>query len=204
MKKSLRTLPLTCGARLSRRSAVRQVGGWAIYLGVATVAACGRTPLGDPLGDFIGDDDDDDAATTLTPTPTATETPIPCSCTPVSGSGTGLNMSDIPVNSFAVNAGAGIFICHDAAGFFAMSDRCIHNERMASNGSTYSTSNLGGGFRCSHQNSQFNGNGEGIGGPAGNAEPPYNLQHYLLTIDPSGELFLDQAILVDRFCRCMP
>lgn len=175
-----------------------------IYVGTVTVAACGRTPLGDPLGNFIGGDDDDDAVTTLTPTPTATPTPEPCECLPFQGSPTGLTVSTLPVNSFAVNNGLGIFICHDVAGFFAMSDLCVHSEHLGSNGSTFNTSNLGSGFLCSHAGSRFNGNGEGIGGPADDIDPPYQLQHYLLTIDGAGALYLNQTVFVDPTCRCNP
>ena len=84
MKKPLRTLPRACGPTLSRRSAVRQVGGWTIYLGAVTVAACGRTRFGDPLGTIIpgDDDDDDDIATTPTVTLTPTPTPAACTCSP--------------------------------------------------------------------------------------------------------------------------
>lgn len=203
MKKPLRTLAPACGASLSRRSAVKQVGGWMIYLGTVTVAACGRTPLGDPLGDFIGDDDDDDAVTTLTPTPTATPTPEPCECVPFSGSSLGLNASALPVNAFAVNNGLKIFVCHDADGFYAMSDLCTHagNHILDNGGSSFNTNNLGGGFRCGYHSSTFSGNGLRTGGPA-----PVGsfLTHYLLTIDGGGALYINQTVIVDPTCRCTP
>jgi len=205
MKKPLRTLPPACGSKsLSRRNAVRQVGGWAIYLGAVTVAACGRTPLGDPLGGFIpGDDDDDDAATTPTTTLTPTPTPLPCTCDPVSGAPLGINASALPVGAFAVNTGLKLFLCHDAAGFYAMSDLCTHASlHMIDYGAaTYNpnTNDLAAGFRCGHQNSRFNAEGAQTQGPAPAGS---YLQHYLLTKDAAGDLFIDVTKIVDFTCRC--
>jgi Rieske Fe-S protein len=202
--KKLRTLPPeTCGARLSRRTAIRQVGGWTIYLGALTVAACGRTPLGEPLGGFIGDDDDDDAGTTVTPTPTLspTPTPEPCTCDPISGAPLSLNVSMLPVNSFAVKSGLQIFVCHDAAGFYAMSDLCTHAGNHILNNGTFNTANLANGFRCNYHGSTFDGNGLRSGGPAPAGS---YLFHYLVTIDGSGELYIDQTKLVEPSCRCNP
>lgn len=202
--KKLRTLPPeTCGARLSRRKAIRQVGGWTIYLGALTVAACGRTPLGDPLSGFIPGDDDDDAATTGTPTPilSPTPTPEPCTCSPVSGAPVSLNISDLPLNSFATNAAQGLFICHDAMGFYGMSDLCRHAaEHIIPNG-TFNTSNLSGGFRCNVHGSTYDGNGLRTGAPA---PAGAYLYHYLVTIDGTGELYIDQTKVVDPSCRCVP
>lgn len=204
MKKPLRMLPPACGASLSRRSAVRQVGGWAIYLGAVTVAACGRTPLGDPLGGFSpGDDDDDDTATTPTVTLTPTPTPAACTCTPASGTALGINASAIPLNGLAVNAGMKLFLCHDAAGYYAMSDRCTHaGLSMLDNGATsYNTNNLAAGFNCGWHGSDFDGQGEQTGGPAPAGS---YLTHYLLTIDGTGALYVDLAVIVNYTCRCNP
>lgn len=199
MKKPLRTLPPACGASLSRRSAVRQVGGWAIYLGAVTVAACGRTPLGDPLGGFLPGDDDDDVATTPTVTLTPTPTPAACTCLPVAGAAVGLNRTDVPLNAFAVNGGQAVFICHDALGFYAMSDVCTHaSTHIIVNGS-FNPGNLSAGFTCGSHGSTFNGEGAqtGIPAPAGSF-----LTHFLLTVDGAGDLFLDKAVIVDHTCRC--
>lgn len=203
MKEPRRPVLPTCGVRLSRRSAVKQVGGWAIYVGVATVAACGRTPLGDPLGEFIGDDDDDDdAVTTQTPTPTATETPVPCTCTPVQGALLGLNASDVDVGTFAVNSALKLFVCHDAAGYYAMSDACTHSGTHIIDNGSFNPGNLDAGFTCGLHGSHFQGDGLHGSSDAGPAPVNSSLVHYLLTIDGAGELYIDLTVVVDRSCRC--
>lgn len=209
MKKPLRTLPPeTCGVRLSRRTAVRQVGGWALYIGTVTAAACGRTPLGEPLGGFIpGDDDDDGGTNSPTPTQTLTPTPTPepCTCEPFTGAPLGLNISAFTtMNMFAVNNTLKLFICRDELGFYAMSDLCTHagNHILNNGGSSYNTNNLDGGFTCGYHGTHFNSNGMRDSGPAAAGS---FLTHYLLTINPgNGELYIELGVIVDPSCRCNP
>lgn len=203
MKKRLGVVPPACGATLPRRDVIRRVGSWVIFSGTVTAAACGRTPLGDPIdGIFPGDDDDDDG-TTPSPTQTLTPTPTPeaCSCDPVSGSPTGLFVADLSVGSFAASSALSTFICRDNSGFYAMADNCLHtaSNHIIDNG-TFNESNLAAGFRCNYHGSQYGANGNVTNGPA-----PLGsfLIHYLLTIHPTtNELHLDKARLVEPTCRC--
>lgn len=201
MKKPLRVVP-PCGATLPRRTVLRRVGSWVILTGTVTAAACGRTPLGDPLDGFFPGDDDDDG---MTPTPTLTPTPTPeaCSCDPVSGSGTGLFVADLAVGSFAASSALSTFICRDDSGFYAMADNCLHtaSNHIIDNG-TFNENILAAGFRCNYHGSEYGPNGNVTNGPA-----PIGgfLIHYLLTIHPTtNELHLDKARIVDPTCRCLP
>lgn len=196
-------LPQVPEVSQERRQAVRQVGGWLIFTGLATIGACGRTPLGDPLGEFIGDDDDDVLTTgTPTATPTATGTPAACECpTAAVGSPTGLNVSDFSVGEYAFNSGLNLFVCRDGAGFYAMTALCTHNQCvMGTQAGNMDYTNLSGGFSCSCHGSNFNANGERTSGsaPAGSV-----LNHFRLSIDGTGAIYVDLTPpFEDKDCRC--
>lgn len=201
-----------CGShplRVNRRHAVRKLGGWFIFSGLASMATasgCGRTPLGDPLGSDIGPggDDDDDAITTITtttPPPSPTPTPEPCSCT-LQGASSGLTTSSIAENQFAFQPALNLFICHDALGFYCMSDVCPHaGEHIGSaQAGNWNPLNLAGGFRCFKHGSTFDGNGLRTGGPAPVGS---NMTHYRLSIESgTNALWYDLAVIVEPDCRC--
>lgn len=182
---------------VSRRVVVRRVGNWLIYVGgLSAVAACGRTPLGDPFG--VGGDDDD-ISSNPTPSPSPTPSIPPCGeCEVPSGAPTGLNRSDLPVNSVAFNIGLSLFVCHDAAGYYAMSALCSHAGCNIGAQGNFTTGNVGAGFACDCHGSQFDGNGEVTVGPA--LSP---LLHYRLSTDGTGAIFVDQTPpFPDVDCRC--
>ena len=215
MRKRLPQAPDAAGTEppcIDRRNATRRVGGWLIFGaatgGLATINACGRTPLGEPVGDFIigDDDDDDDGGTTITTVPTVSGTPTPgvCECPGVeSGSPTGLTTSDLSVGEYAFHAGLQIFLCRDAGGYYAMSSICTHSScNMGTQGGNMDFNNLAGGFSCSCHGSSFNSNGERTGGPA----PVGSVMlHFRMSFDAGNQIYIDKvAPFEDKDCRCTP
>lgn len=166
-----------CGLGLSRRDAIRRIGGWTIYAGIlgaaATLEACGS--------------------------PAGPKSSSACDCSTVSGTATGLHKTDVPVNGVAYNSADGVFVCHDSNGFYAVDAICPHQGcNMGQMGSFgFHGADLGYGFHCNCHGSVFDSNGDRTAGPAS------NLNHFKLSIDGSNALFLDTGTtLSDRTCRC--
>lgn len=186
---------------VSRRTALRRVGGWVVFGGLASITglapACGRTPLGDPLGSGIGPDDDDDG-TIPTGSPTPTPTPEACDCA-LAGAPTGLTIGDLPINTYAHRPGQGVYLCHDSLGFYAVSVYCTHAGTNMGAGAG-NPGNLGNGWTCPSHGSHFDGNGERTSGPAPDGSV---LTHYRVTIEQgTDEIWMDLAVIVEKDCRC--
>jgi nitrite reductase/ring-hydroxylating ferredoxin subunit len=185
--------PSVCG-QLTRRDAVRQIGGWSILAG----ALGGITVLGQACGPASPAG----AQSTNTPTPTPTGTPVAtcgCGATP-SGTNSNLKATDIALDAIAYNATAQLFILHDANGFYCMDALCTHDGvdiGAHSQGSTWSATDAASGFYCGAHGSRFDRDGAVVNGPAGSPLP-----HYQLAIDGSNSFWIDYHKVVTASCRC--
>lgn len=198
---------------VTRREAVRLVGGWAIFvgaLGSAALSACGPET---PSSNGATSSPTPDASATPTPvasgTPTPSGSPTPtgtpnaaCSCgatpTGTSWHATTLTASQVPLNAVAYNSTNQVFICHDAEGFYCMDSLCPHQGcDIGTSQGHYTSTNVGAGFVCDCHTSKFDGNGNKISGPT-----PTGLPHYGLSTDSTGKFHVNYDLTVDKTCRC--
>jgi Rieske Fe-S protein len=100
------------------------------------------------------------------------------------GTDTGVKKADVPAG-LSVLAGHSVLLGSDAGGVYAMTSVCTHA------GCTVPPS-----LTCPCHGSQYDENGNNTRGPA-----QLPLKHFLLTVDDSGELFIDLTQTVDAAVR---
>ena len=210
---------------ITRREAVRRVGGWVIFLGALGASALGAESCGPATPSSEGATSSPTPDQSATPTATDSPTPTPTGTSTASGSptptgtpssacgcgvnpsgtawhNTSLKASQVPLNAVAYNATSQVFICHDAQGFYCMDSLCPHQGcdmgTKSATGSTWSATNLNGGFYCGCHGSTFNANGVAQPGSATSNPIP----HYLLSTDSSGNFWVDYNTAAAATCRC--
>ncbi len=85
---------------------------------------------------------------------------------------------------------AGLFICRDALGLYAMAAVCTHQ------GCNISFVDATSGFACPCHGGTYGFDGNVTGGP-----PPLPLAHYAVCIDASGDVTIDPGAVVDASVR---
>ncbi|HTQ03668.1 MAG TPA: Rieske (2Fe-2S) protein [Polyangiaceae bacterium] len=102
------------------------------------------------------------------------------------------NVSNLPVGTLRVLAGAPAFIGRDAGGLYAMTSTCTHAGcDMAVDGNVTSS-----GVLCGCHGSRFDANGDVVSGPA-NAP----LAHFAVAIDAAGNVTVDGGSKVSASTR---
>jgi len=110
----------------------------------------------------------------------------------LSGTYAGGNVSSVAVGSLTALSSAPLAVGRDAQGVYAMTLICTHAGcDMATQGSVSSQ-----GIACFCHGSQFDVNGNPIGGPA-----PSPLEHYQVTIDATGAISIDADVTVAESTR---
>lgn len=104
-----------------------------------------------------------------------------------SGVHSGGNVSALSVGTLKAVSGAPIALGRDAAGVYAMSTICTHEQcDISKNGSIAAS-----GLKCGCHGATFDANGNATGGPANSP-----LKHFKVTISSTGDITIDAGATV--------
>jgi thiosulfate dehydrogenase [quinone] large subunit len=108
------------------------------------------------------------------------------------------NVSDVAVNDAILRQTptTDVFICHDAAGFYAVDAGCTH---FGCDVGLKAAKDLTQGFLCPCHGATYDAQGENPTTPA-----PSPLPHYSLCLEDSGTLVVDLDVNVDASFRLKP